>query len=231
MKRLLAFILTAAVCLCGYATPGFAIEPETTIQLAALEITAPFDPDKVDVIRTYDAPANKVTAIVLDKISGEVLDEYSEQPEIPISVIENRATDVRANSEIAPYYDNYNTTLSRTRTIATADGMSVQTIVWAEVNVTASTSWGQIERVNSAGQYAASGSYYLESPHTYSSTTRFPTNTIVIGYQGTVTVTQGNTAGFSYSGLLSAGFGMSGSSSSTWYARKYYSSTVSIRLR
>lgn len=131
MKRLLVFILTAAVCLCGYATPGFAIEPETTIQLAALEITAPFDPDKVDVIRTYDAPANKVTAKVLDKISGEVLDEYSERPEIPISVIENRATDVRANSEIAPYYDNYNTTLSRTRTIATADGMSVQTIVWA----------------------------------------------------------------------------------------------------
>ncbi len=83
MKRLLAFILTAAVCLCGYATPGFAIEPETTIQLAALEITAPFDPDKVDVIRTYDAPANKVTAKVLDKISGEVLDEYSERPEIP----------------------------------------------------------------------------------------------------------------------------------------------------
>lgn len=124
MKRLLAFILTAAVCLCGYATPGFAIEPETTIQLAALEITAPFDPDKVDVIRTYDAPANKVTAIVLDKISGEVL-----------------------------------------------------------------------------------------------------------GYQGTVTVTQGNTAGFSYSGLLSAGFGMSGSTGSTWYARKYYSSTVSINLR
>jgi len=106
------------------ATPGFAIEPETTIQLAALEITAPFDPDKVDVIRTYDAPANKVTAIVLDKISGEVL-----------------------------------------------------------------------------------------------------------GYQGTVTVTQGNTAGFSYSGLLSAGFGMSGSTGSTWYARKYYSSTVSINLR
>lgn len=124
MKRLLVFILTAAVCLCGYATPGFAIEPETTIQLAALEITAPFDPDKVDVIRTYDAPANKVTAIVLDKISGEVL-----------------------------------------------------------------------------------------------------------GYQGTVTVTQGNTAGFSYSGLLSAGFGMSGSTGSTWYARKYYSSTVSINLR
>lgn len=124
MNRLLAFILTAAVCLCGYATPGFAIEPETTIQLAALEITAPFDPDKVDVIRTYDAPANKVTAIVLDKISGEVL-----------------------------------------------------------------------------------------------------------GYQGTVTVTQGNTAGFSYSGLLSAGFGMSGSTGSTWYARKYYSSTVSINLR
>lgn len=109
--------------------------------------------------------------------------------------------------------------------------MSVQTIVWAEVNVTASTSWGQIERVNSAGQYAASGSYYLESPHTYSSTTRFPTNTIVIGYQGTVTVAKGNTAGFSYSGLLSAGFGMSGSSSSTWYARKYYPSTVSISLR
>ncbi|WP_308002467.1 hypothetical protein [uncultured Parolsenella sp.] len=124
MKRLLVFILTAAVCLCGYATPGFAIEPETTIQLAALEITAPFDPDKVDVIRTYDAPANKVTAKVLDKISGEVL-----------------------------------------------------------------------------------------------------------GYQGTVTVTQGNTAGFSYSGLLSAGFGMSGSTGSTWYARKYYSSTVSINLR
>lgn len=124
MKRLLAFILTAAVCLCGYATPGFAIEPETTIQLAALEITAPFDPDKVDVIRTYDAPANKVTAKVLEKISGEVL-----------------------------------------------------------------------------------------------------------GYQGTVTVTQGNTAGFSYSGLLSAGFGMSGSTGSTWYARKYYSSTVSINLR
>lgn len=124
MRRLIAFILTAAICLCGYATPGFAVEPETTIQLAALEVSAPFDPDKVDVIRTYDAPANKVTAKVLEKISGEVL-----------------------------------------------------------------------------------------------------------GYQGTVTVTQGNTAGFSYSGLLSAGFGMSGSSGSTWYARKYYSSTVSINLR
>lgn len=124
MRRLIAFILTAAICLCGYATPGFAVEPETTIQLAALEVSAPFDPDKVDVIRTYDAPANKVTAKVLEKISGEVL-----------------------------------------------------------------------------------------------------------GYQGTVTVTQGNTAGFSYSGLLSAGFGMSGSTGSTWYARKYYSSTVSINLR
>lgn len=45
MRRLLAFILTAAICPCGYATPGFAIEPETTIQLAALEVAAPFDPD------------------------------------------------------------------------------------------------------------------------------------------------------------------------------------------
>ena len=50
-------------------------------------------------------------------------------------------------------------------------------------------------------------------------------------YQGTLRIAKTSTLGFSYPVLSAAGFSMSGSSSTTWYARKCYSGSVTINLR
>lgn len=230
MKRLIVVFSSVLVCLCIGISPVYATESEqkAVVTLAALEVETDYNASDVTIIREEDTDSNEVRATVIDKTSGEILEKYCEKPEVPVSMLTHK--------EDVPFCtlstrDNYNTVLRKTCHIASPSGVNVSTIVWAEVNVTAGQSWGQIEYVRAAGQNATSGAYTLEGPYTYSRTASFPTNRVSIGYQGTVMVARGNTLGISYGGVQTAGFTISGSVSGMWYARKFYSGFVTLSLR
>lgn len=198
-----------------------------TVPLLTLAVRLPRAASDAVVSREVIAEGAHVRATVYDARSHMEVDRFDEV----IACIPSHARVQRDGSLCLASASNYNTELSRNVTLAKPNGISVQSRVWMEVNVTAGQSWGQIERVNACGQRPGSGNYQLEATHTYSSTTKFPTNTVVIGYSGNVLVTNTNTLGISYSGVLSSGFSVSGSASSTWYARKNYSNKIAISLR
>lgn len=224
MRKPYAALIAMLMMTLSFATPAFAINLAPSVKLASVSIPLEYAPADIEIVRVVDYERNEVRASVFDKSSGSIIESYSETPDIPLRTLES----IQSSSD--GEQSNYNMVMQKTRTIASPNGKNVSTIVWAEVNITAGQSWGQIERVNATGQNAQSGSYSLESPHTYSQTTRFPTNTISIGYQGTVLVTNSNSLGISFGGAQLAGFSVSGSASSTWYARKFYSSSVSMDL-
>ena len=97
--------------------------------------------------------------------------------------------------------------------------------------VTADFSWAQINQVNKCGhQSGNSGAYHLQAANTTVRTTQFPCNTVSMQINGIIEVSSTNTVGFSFSGLQALGFGMSGSSSSQWTARKSYNRQTSFSL-
>lgn len=197
------------------------------VPLLTLNVHLPYMESGVFAQRELLDNGSRVRVLIIDAASGceiECLEEAISSPLKGARLLRDGSLRPAASS-------NYNTELSRTVTLAKPNGVSVRSRVWTEVNVTAGQSWGQIERVNACGQRSGSGNYQLEATHTYSSTTTFPTNTVVIGYSGNVLITNSNSLGISYSGVLNSGFTLSGSATATWYARKSYNSKVSISLR
>lgn len=225
----------AALCVFGstlcpkriYASGDITGSNGIVVPLLTLNVHLPYMASDVVVQRLVLEKGSRVRALIIDADSGCEIDCLEEEISSPL----NDAQVLRDGSVHPVASSNYNTVLSRTVTLAKPSGVSVRSQVWTEVNVTAGQSWGQIERVNACGQRPGSGNYQLEATHTYSSTTRFPTNTVVIGYAGNVLVTNTNSIGIQYSGVLNSGFSVSGSSSGSWFARKAYNGQISISLR
>lgn len=211
-----------------FPAPVFAddLDGEQVLLLTARTETT-YPDGEVDVSYVEDASNNSYTALVRDRKTGEILESYTEKPDIPIDVLHS----IRSEDSTDRAIHNYNTTLAHNVTLEKADGKSIQAYTWAEVNVTADFSWAQIERVNKCGhQSGSSGSYSLNAANTTVRTTSFPCNTILLEIHGTIEVRSSNGVGFTFKGLTDAGFSISGSSTTYWTARKNYGRQTSFSI-
>lgn len=201
---------------------AYAEEPAgAQIELLSVRTKSDYPENEVEIEYAEDEATNTFTAIVRDAESGEVLERFTETPDIPIA--ELRA--IKGGDAATYAAHNYNTTLARTvNTDVTVGGTVVKAYTWVDINVTADSSWAQIERVNAKGhQTGGSGAYNLEQARTTVRTTRFPTNTVLLEIHGMVAITNTSTLGLSFGFLKAAGFEMYGEVSTSWTARKPYS--------
>jgi len=104
--------------------------------------------------------------------------------------------------------------------------------VCAYVKIYSYLSFRSIEEVLDVWQRPGnSGGYTLEDKKEFCNT-NLPATAITINASGVVTVSSSTSVGgeFSYSALDSFGFSMSGSSTSSWYARKGYNKYIGFDL-
>lgn len=230
-KSIIKTCFAVGLCLgvAGFGvTPASAAECEgAKVVLLTAQAESAYRAEDVDIEYVEDDFANTYTAIVIDQETGKVLESYSETPDIPID--ELRA--IRSGESSTKAVHNYNTKLSRNVTLERPGGKSIDAYTWVEVNVTADFSWAQIERVNAKGHQAGnSGAYRLNSASTIVRTTSFPCNTVSVQIHGMIEVTSSNGIGISFGSLSGLGFSMSGSSTSTWTARKAYDAMTSFSI-
>lgn len=227
MKKLSALMVGACLALSMAATPVYATEAEyAKVQLLTVQAESSYRDSDVDIQYREDRETNTVTADVVDKETGKVLESFCERPDVSIDSVRAVKRDKTSRAT-----QTYNTTLAHNVTLEKPNGRAIQAYVWVEVNVTADFSWAQINRVNKCGhQSGNSGAYHLQAANTTVRTTQFPCNTVSMQINGIIEVSSTNTVGFSFSGLQTLGFGMSGSSSSQWTARKSYNRQTSFSL-
>lgn len=221
-------ILVLMAALVVGATPAFAEESEkAVVKLPSFSLESDYDVDEVSISYSEDDSENVVEAIILDKASGDVLETIRECPDISLSQIEllkNQTGPLRAQS-------TYTTTLQKDVTITKVNGNSVVATVAARVQITAGTSWAQIDKVISCSHAAGgSGGYTLNTLGTYNGTSKFPTIALKIDFNGVVEIKSTNAVGFTYDALEAVGFSFTGKKESTWYARKSYNMSTTFRV-
>lgn len=227
MKKLSTLFVGAFIALSMITSPAFASEAgHAEVRLLTVQAESSYRDSDVDIQYREDREANTLTADVVDKKTGKVLESFSERPDVSIDAI--RAVKSGRASRAT---QTYNTTLAHNVTLEKTVNGPIQAYVWVEVNVTADFSWAQINHVNKCGhQSGNSGAYYLQAANTAVRTTQFPCNTISLQINGVIEVSSTNTIGFSFTGLQALGFGMTGSSTTQWTARKSYNRQTTFSL-
>ncbi|MBP1905375.1 hypothetical protein J2Z32_002005 [Paenibacillus turicensis] len=171
----------------------------------------------VDIKRTEDSNSTKVE--IFDKETGVLLDTYGETVEPVIQ----KGFNLQAG--------NYRI-VTTTKDTKIGPGTVRMTV---KMNVYSSGSFRQINSVESKTMAAiTSGAFTLEDDDVVaiSTTGSFPTHEITANGSGVLTFkgTKSSSAGFSFEIFKGFGFDMSGSSSSDWYARKYFEMGLTYNL-
>ncbi|PWW40924.1 MULTISPECIES: hypothetical protein [Paenibacillus] len=163
--------------------------------------------------------ANSVKVEVIDKSTGEVTEVYSESLEANLQA---KALGLASSNILST---------SKTRT----DG-PVQTQLLVKMVVSGSGSFAQINSIASQTMSIInSNGFTLEDKDVVAIPVNntFPTYKIEASGSGVLTYssTNGTSAGISFDILEAASFNMSGSSSSTWYARKPISMNLTYSVQ
>lgn len=226
-RKLRLSIFVALLSLLLGAIPANATESKAVISLPSFDLESDYSANAVTVIYEENFAENSFEARVLDRESGEALEVVREIPDLPLEV----AKSMRKNPLLTRAQRTYDTTLQKDVVLVSSKEGSVVATVWTRVQVTSDHSWAQIEKVYSCGHGAGgSGGYTLNTYGTYNGTSKFPTVSLKIDFNGVIEVSSTNSAGFSLDVLKNLGFSVNSSSSSNWYARKSYNSTTTFKV-
>ena len=106
-------------------------------------------------------------------------------------------------------------------------------LAYADVNISTGTGWAQINKAPSKIWQSpdSSGNWTLKNTYQSVRNVKFPATSMGINITGLVEVSKSTSTsmGLSFTAMKSLGFNMSGTSSSSWYARKNYNSVVWIK--
>lgn len=227
-RRLLLSLLLSVVAFLLGSIPAHAVESKAIIALPSFDLESDYEAADVTIVYEENLAENSFEARVLDRESGETLEVVREIPELPLNMVNamrRSTTGTRAQR-------TYDTTLQKDVVLASGEGKSIIATVSARVRVTSDHSWAQIDYVYECHHSGGgSGSYTLNTFGTYYNTQQgFPVVALKVDFNGVIEVKSSNTAGFSFKLLTNLGFSISGSSTSTWYARKSYNASTTFRV-
>ena len=221
-RRLLLSLLLSVLAFLLGSIPAHAVESKAIIALPSFDLESDYEAADVTIVYEENLAENSFEARVLDRESGETLEVVREIPELPLNMVNamrRSTTGTRAQR-------TYDTTLQKDVVLASGEGKSIIATVSARVRVTSDHSWAQIDYVYECHHSGGgSGSYTLNTFGTYYNTQQgFPVVALKVDFNGVIEVKSSNTAGFSFK------FSISGSSTSTWYARKSYNASTTFRV-
>lgn len=232
MKKIIKLFVVLAMIFTAFPMMNISAKENEMIEVKMINyyVDTDYNTDDYYVVYRDDYENNKYLAEIFERKTNEKVQVYSEKPEIPLKTakkIANGTSLTRAKS-------TYDSTWDTMYTIQTINKQKISAYVWTRVNITADFSWRQVNKVLSSGHSAGGSGYYSLIPAgTFCNTKTFPCGTnLAFQINGVIEIskTQSTSVGFSFKLLESLGFDMSGSSSSTWYARKSYNDQVTFKV-
>ena len=229
MRRLLKVFVAILMVLTLVPTSVLA---EETIKIEMLNYTTETEYNSADFYVVYrdDFDSNRYVAEIFNKETDELVQTFSERPDIPLEI----AKQISFGEIHTKAISNYDSTWDTTKSLRNIDGYRIDAYVWVRVNITADFSWRQVEKVISMGHSAGGSGYYsLDPGGTFCNTKTFPcSDTLSLQINGMIEISesQSSSAGFSFALLEGLGFQMSGSTSTTWYARSSYNTNVNFTV-
>lgn len=228
MFKKIVSLITALSLTLGLSGSVFANE-NVIIELLSGSVHTDYLKNQVTVKYSENLETNEYFAEIID-LNGNVLEVYSEQPEIPISEVKA----INNSSKLARNSSTYNTNWSKEETIGSFQGNLVKAKVTVNVNITAGSYWRQVNYVNSCKHAASNSGYFtLEDKSTHVNNSTFPVgDKLSLTYDGVIQITKQNatSAGLTITILEGLNFDITTSSSSTWYARKPYEKMTSFQV-
>lgn len=230
MKKLFKMLIVIAMLFAILPASIFGEEENIEVQMLNYSAETEYSISEYYVTYRDDYEENKYIAEIFNKETDELVQTFSEKPDIPLETAKQMSygnVQTRATS-------TYDSTWDTTKTLKTINGYKIDAYVWARVNITADFSWRQVNEVKSMGHSAGGSGYFtLITGGTLCNTTNFPCGTnLSLQINGVIEISksQSASAGFSFKLLEGLGFSMSGSSSSTWYARTPYNTSVTFKV-
>lgn len=168
-----------------------------------------------DICIKYSITDKYVEAIITDKNTDEFLESHKE-------VFESEINKKRLNNIIYRTLEsNHNVKPAIVKTTCRSE-------IWS------SGSFRQINKktTNVKSVPGSSGNYVLQDKDAYITTSKYPATSVSCNISGNVvvTTTQSTTGQFSIDSLTGLGYNVSHSTGSTYYARKWYNTTVKFSL-
>ena len=223
MKKIAKLFVTVSLLL--LLIPSVTARETLTVELLSARVPTEYLLSEVIVEYTEDLENNKYIAEIIDKKTGEVVETYFEEPEISIVELKNlnKGYGKQRNSSTT-----YSTTWTTYKTLATVDGQTIDAKVVVRVNITGGTYWRQVNAVEDYRHGpGSSGAYDLINTGTYWQIEDLPfSGTLQIDIDGTIQITSQHSYGWDMELLPNFGFTLSGSETSTWYARRDYNTSA-----
>jgi|GEM_PF-3413287 hypothetical protein len=232
MKKIFKLFIAFTMIFAAFPMMNVSAKENEMIEVKMLNycVDTDYNTDDYYVVYRDDYENNKYLAEIFERKTNEKVQVYSEKPEIPLKT----AKKIADGTSLTKAKSTYDSTWDTTYTIQTINKQKISAYVWTRVNITADFSWRQVNKVLSSGHSAGGSGYYSLIPAgTFCNTKTFPCGTnLAFQINGIIEIskTQSTSAGFSFKLLESLGFDMSGSSSSTWYARKSYNNQVTFKV-
>lgn len=187
------------------------------VELINFSVSTDYSSDEYRV--DYITQGNKYIANIINKNTDEIVNKYSETPEIPLQM----AMAIRNNRSMRA--TSYETTMDGFKSIADDDNF--EAYVWARVRITYDTYWKQCDALLDCGHTAGSDGYYnLNSPSTYDGTFKYPSTYVDIDINGIIEITSVQAIGLSLSLEFLKSIGFTANSSFNWTARKSYNTSL-----
>lgn len=232
MKKIIKLFVVLAMIFTAFPMVNISAKEKEMIEVKLINycVDTDYSTDDYYVVYRDDHENNKYLAEIFERETNEMVQVYSEKPEIPLET----AKKIADGTILTRAKSTYDSTWDTTYKLQTINKQTISAYVWTRVNITADFSWRQVNKVLDSGHMAGgSGFYTLKPASTHCNTTKFPCGTdLAFQINGMIEIskTQSESVGFSFKLLDSLGFDMSGSSSSTWYARKSYNNQVTFKV-
>lgn len=232
--KLIKIILTYFISLCMiYTIPIKAEEiisyPNTWINVELISGNIQTSYKSSDYSVVYKTEGNKYIAYILDK-NGNQVSIFSETIEgmniQEVILLKN------ANLFNAVASNSYETTMDGLFNLIPGR-TEFQAYVWARMKISSGSYWRQCDQLLGYGHSAGnSGAFTLEGSQSFDGTASYPTGKVSIDINGVIQTSSSSSGslGLSFEALQGLGFKMSGTSTSTWYARKTYNTSATFTL-
>ena len=239
MKKIFALIAVFAITLTAFLFVNFsntekekAILDAEILEIKMINYSVDTDYNDVEynVVYRDDYRNNQYIAEIIDVETNEIIQVYTEEPEIPLVVAKSIADGSNPNEEMSIYDSNWDTTY----TLMNDDGERITAYVWAKVNVTSGSSYSQVNKVLDSGHDDnRSEDYTLNIGGTFCNNMEFPCKKdLSFQINGVIEIAeyQDYGAGFIRNFIGSLSIGKREKSQATWYKREPYNKEVTFKL-
>lgn len=187
-------------------------------------VAARYDAQDVEVAYSEDRDSNTVTARLYRSGTNDLLETYSETPEVPLGDV-GKALERDAGEQ------TFTTTLSQSVTVGAVGDQRFDTLVSAKVDIAVDGSSAQVTKIYSVDQRPLDAVHVtLDMPTTHDLTNGMPAQTIKWQVSGTLVVTSSADPAVERKALEDAGFACSTAYDGSWTAQRDYDVTTYMEV-